>query len=45
VGVALGNGQVISTQGFSGQRLPVKQHPVVGYLSNPYLGWAVPYGA
>jgi uncharacterized protein YraI len=45
VGVALGNGQVISTQGFFGQRLPVKQHPVVGYLSNPYLGWAIPYGA
>lgn len=39
VGVAIGSGQVISTQGYNGQRLAVWQHSVTG-LSNPYLGWA-----
>lgn len=38
-GISLGGGQVISTQGFNDQRLPVWQHGVTG-LSNPYLGWA-----
>lgn len=39
VGIALGNGQVVSTQGYSGEQKPVWQHRVTG-LSNPYLGWA-----
>jgi hypothetical protein len=39
VGISIGGGQVISTQGFPGQRLPVWQHSVRG-ISNPYLGWA-----
>lgn len=39
VGISIGSGQVISTQGYSGQTLPVWQHGVTG-LSNPYLGWA-----
>jgi len=38
VGVSIGNGQVISTQGFDGQYLPVWQHSVRGL--NNYLGWA-----
>jgi hypothetical protein len=44
VGVAVGNGQVISTQGVAGQRLPVRLHGVTA-MSNPYYGWAYPYGA
>lgn len=39
VGLAVGNGQVVSTQGYSGERKPIWQHRVTG-LSNPYLGWA-----
>lgn len=38
VGVALGGGQVISTQGYS-TPLPVRQHSVTG-IGLPYLGWA-----
>ncbi|MEV7801544.1 NlpC/P60 family protein [Microbispora sp. NPDC088329] len=44
VGISLGNGQVISTQGYGGQRLPVWRHSVTG-LTNHYLGWAYPIGA
>ena len=41
VGVSLGSGQVVSTQGFLGQRLPVWQHGVTALqATNPYLGWA-----
>lgn len=40
IGISIGNGQAISTQGFGGQRLPVWQHPVAGFLSNTYYGWA-----
>jgi hypothetical protein len=39
VGVSIGSGQVISTQGFNGQTYPIWQHGVTS-LSNPYLGWA-----
>jgi uncharacterized protein with LGFP repeats len=39
VGISIGSGQVISTQGYGGQYLPVWQHSVTG-LSNKYLGWA-----
>jgi hypothetical protein len=45
VAVSIGGGQVIGTLGNVGQRLPVSQYPVVGYLSNPYLGWARPIGS
>jgi uncharacterized protein YraI len=45
VAVSIGNGQEIGTLGYAGQRLPVRQYPVVGYLSNPYLGWANPIGS
>lgn len=38
VGVSLGGGQVISTQGFS-TPLPVRQHTVTG-INLQYLGWA-----
>jgi hypothetical protein len=44
VGVSIGSGQVISTQGYLGQRLAVRQHGVTA-LSNPYYGWAYPYWA
>lgn len=44
VGVSIGGGQAISTQGSVGQRLPVWQHAVTG-LANPYYGWAYPIGA
>ena len=40
VGISIGAGQVISTQGYGGQRLPVWQHPITGFLTNQYLGWA-----
>ncbi len=39
VGISLGGGQVISTQGYNGQRLRVWQHGITS-LSNPYYGWA-----
>lgn len=39
IGVSIGSGQVISTQGFDKQYLPVWQHTVTG-ISNPYYGWA-----
>jgi hypothetical protein len=45
VAVSIGNGQEVGTLGYVGQRLPVSQYPVVGYLSNPYLGWAMPIGS
>jgi hypothetical protein len=45
VAVSIGNGQEIGTYGYVGQRLPVRQYPVLGYLSNPYLGWANPIGS
>lgn len=38
VGVSIGGGQVISTQGYSAP-LPVRQHAVTG-IGLPYLGWA-----
>ncbi len=38
VGISLGGGQVISTQGYS-TPLPVRQHSVTG-VGLPYLGWA-----
>jgi len=45
VAVSLGNGQEIGTLGLWGQRLPVSQYPVWGYLTNGYLGWAFPRGS
>ena len=33
------------TYGYVGQRLPVQQYPVIGFLTNPYLGWANPIGS
>ena len=39
IGLSIGDGQVISTQGYEGQRIPVAQHRVLG-LANKYLGWA-----
>jgi cell wall-associated NlpC family hydrolase len=44
VAVSIGGGLEIGTLGFVGQRLPVSQYPVIGYLSNLYLGWANPMG-
>ena len=45
VAVSIGGGQAIGTYGYVGQRLPVRQYPVTGYLSNPYIGWANPIGS
>jgi hypothetical protein len=45
VAVSIGGGQEVGTYGFYGQRLSVRQYPVVGFLSNPYLGWANPIGS
>lgn len=45
VAVSIGGGQEIGTLGSFGQRLRVSQYPVIGYLSNPYLGWALPIGS
>jgi hypothetical protein len=42
VAVAVGNGQVVSTIGYSYQRLPVAQHPYTYFPA--YLGWAMPFG-
>lgn len=41
VAISQGNGQVVSTMGYSGQRLPIAENP---YLAFPYyLGWAMPF--
>jgi hypothetical protein len=45
VAVSIGNGQEIGTLGYVGQTYPVSQYAVVGFLSNPYLGWALPVGS
>lgn len=45
VAVSIGNGQEIGTDGYVGQALPIQQYPVIGFLSNPYLGWAEPVGS
>lgn len=45
VAVSIGNGQVIGTFGFAGNAYPIMQYPVTGYLPNPYLGWARPFGS
>jgi uncharacterized protein YraI len=45
VAVSIGGGQEIGTFGYAGQRLAVRQYPVVGFLNNPYLGWANPIGS
>ena len=45
VAVSIGGGQAIGTYGYVGQRLPVRQYPVVGFLTNPYLGWSRPIGS
>jgi uncharacterized protein YraI len=45
VAVSIGGGQEIGTLGNVGDNLPVSQYPVIGYLSNPYLGWANPIGS
>lgn len=45
VAVSIGSGQEIGTLGYVGQRLAVRQYPVLGFLSNPYLGWAKPIGS
>jgi uncharacterized protein YraI len=45
VAISIGGGQEIGTYGFVGQRLPVQQYPVIGFLTNPYLGWANPIGS
>jgi uncharacterized protein YraI len=45
VAVSIGNGQEIGTLGYVGDHYPVSQYPVTGYLTNPYLGWALPFGS
>ena len=41
----IGGGRDVGTSGFDAQRLPVRQYPVPGYLTNPYLGWSQPIGS
>lgn len=45
VAVSIGNGQAVGTLGVAGQSLAVQQHPVLGFLSSPHLGWANPIGS
>ncbi len=48
VAVSIGNGQEVGTLGMLGDRYPVSQYAVVGsplLRSNPYLGWALPFGS
>ncbi len=45
VAVSIGNGQEVGTYGYAGNQYPIMQYPVIGYLSNQYLGWAVPFGS
>ena len=45
VAVSIGNGQEVGTYGYVGNQYPIMQYPVTGYLSNKYLGWAVPFGS
>jgi cell wall-associated NlpC family hydrolase len=43
VGIAIGDGTVISTSGFEGERKAIAQHVTNAFGSaNPYLGWAMP---
>lgn len=42
VAISVGGGQAIGTYGVYGQRLPVRQYPLTGFLTNTYLGWAYP---
>ncbi len=45
VAVFIGNGQQVGTYGYAGDRYPIMQYPVRGFLSNTYLGWALPFGS
>jgi hypothetical protein len=45
VAISIGGGQAVGTYGNVGQRLAVRQYPVVGFLTNNYLGWANPVGS
>ena len=44
VAVSVGDGQEIGTLGYAGQRLPVSQYAVTGFISD-YRGWALPIGS
>lgn len=44
VAVSIGNGQEIGAYGETGT-YPVMQYPITGFLSNNYLGWALPFGS
>jgi hypothetical protein len=39
------NGQEVGTYGYLNQAYTIRQYPMTGYLSNPYLGWAKPFGS
>lgn len=45
VAVSIGNGQEVGTLGMPWNTYPISQYSVIGSLSNPYLGWAVPFGS
>jgi len=45
VAISIGNGQEVGTLGNAGQRLPVQQYPVRGFITSPFLGWANPLGS
>jgi cell wall-associated NlpC family hydrolase len=45
VAVSIGNGKEVGTYGYVGNQYPIMQYPVRGYLSNNYLGWALPLGS
>ena len=45
VAVSIGNGQEVGTYGYVGNQYPIMQYAVRGFLSNNYLGWALPFGS
>lgn len=40
IGISMGDGTTISTQGYDGQRLKVWRHATTGFLYNAYWGWS-----
>ena len=45
VAISIGNGQEVGTLGHAGERLPVQQYAVRGFITAPFLGWANPIGS
>ena len=45
VAVSIGNGQEVGTYGYVDNQYPIMQYAVRGFLTNNYLGWALPFGS